>query len=117
MEAEGIPYVVLVNANSISMGEASAQVVKMLPTGYVIGERTFGAHGQLLSLPSYYHDGTFGDKNGKHYVYTSSMQARFVGEELLEGIGITPDKEIIQRDNGLNAAMVEAVAYITSKQQ
>ncbi len=117
LEAEGIPYVVLVNANSISMGEASAQVVKMLPTGYVIGERTFGAHGQLLSLPSYFHDGTFGDKNGKHYVYTSSMQARFVGEELLEGIGITPDKEIIQRDNGLNAAMVEAVAYITSKQQ
>ena len=116
LEAENIPFVVLVNANSVSLAEASAQAVKMLPTGYVIGERTYGAHGQLLSLPSYFHDGTFGDKNGKHYVYTSSMQTRFAGEELLEGIGITPDKEIIQRDNGLNAAMAEAVAYITSKQ-
>ena len=115
LEADHIPYVVLVNANSVSMGEASAQVVKMLPTGYVIGERTFGAHGQLLSIPSYFYDGTFGNPNGKHYVYTSSMQTRFAGEELLEGKGITPDKEVIQRDKGLNAAMEEAVAYI--KQQ
>ena len=116
LQAENIPFVVLVNANSISMGEASAQVAKMLPTGFVIGERTFGAHGQLISIPSYFYDGTFGNKNGKHYVYTSSMQTRFVGEELLEGKGITPDKEIIQRDNGLNAAMAEAITYIKSKQ-
>ncbi|MBO4362187.1 MAG: hypothetical protein J5823_05315 [Paludibacteraceae bacterium] len=116
LAAENIPYVVLVNANSISLGEASAQVAKMLPTGYVIGERTFGAHGQLTSLSTYFHDGTFGKANGKHYVYTSSMQTRFVGEPLLEGIGITPNKEIIQRDNGLNAAMAEAVAYIKEKQ-
>lgn len=117
LAADSIPFVVLVNANSISMAEASAQTAKLLPTGYVIGERTFGAHGHLLSQPTYFHDGTFGDKNGKHYVYTSSMQTRFVGEELLEGKGIMPNKEIIQRDNGLNAAMAEAVAYIKSKQQ
>ena len=116
LKAENIPFVVLVNAHSISLGEASAQVAKSLPTSYVIGERTFGAHGQLISIPSYFYDGTFGNKNGKHYVYTSNLQTRFVGEEVLEGKGITPDKEIIQRDKGLNAAMEEAIEYIKSKQ-
>ena len=83
-----------------------------MPTGRMIGERTFGAHGQLLAHNTIFHDGTFGDKNGKHYVYTSSMQTRFVNDGILEGIGITPTKTIYQAEEGYLGAMNKAIDYI-----
>ncbi len=112
LEAENIPYVVISNAMSISMGEISAAAIKQLPTGCMIGERTFGAHGQIMPYPALLHDGSFGDRNGLHYVYTSSMQTRFTGEEVLEGIGVEPDKSILQVESGYLGAMEKAIDYI-----
>lgn len=112
LEAENIPYVVLTNAYSISMGEMSSAAIKLLPTGCMIGERTFGAHGQLISLSTIFHDGTFGDPNGKHYVYTSSLQLQFLEDGILEGQGITPDKSILQMESGYAGAMEKAIDYI-----
>lgn len=112
LEAENIPYVVLTNAHSISMAEISSQVIKKLPTGCMIGERTFGAHGQSLPYSTYFHDGAFGDPNGLHYVFTSNMQTRFVDDGVLEGKGITPDKPMLQIEDGYIGAMTKAIDYI-----
>ena len=112
LEKENIPYIVLTNATSISMAELSAKIIRDMPTGRMIGERTFGAHGQLLAHNTIFHDGSFGDKNGKHYVYTSSMQTRFVNDGILEGIGITPTKTIYQAEEGYLGAMNKAIDYI-----
>ena len=112
IEAEGIPYIVLTNAYSISMGEMTSEVIKHLPTGRMIGERTFGAHGRLYSFNTLFYDGTFGSKNGSHYVYTSSMQTRFVEEGMLEGIGITPTRLVYQAEEGYLGAMNKAIDYI-----
>ncbi|MBQ7531753.1 MAG: hypothetical protein IJT12_08615 [Paludibacteraceae bacterium] len=112
IEAEGIPYIVLTNAYTISMGEMTAAVIKHLPTGRMIGERTFGAHGRLYSVNTLFYDGTFGDRNGKHYVYTSSMQTRFVQEGMLEGKGITPTRLVYQAEEGYLGAMNKAIDYI-----
>ena len=108
-----IPYVVLANAFSISMAELSAEAIKMLPTGRMIGERTFGAHGQSVSYPTIFHDGEFGSINGNRYVFTSSMQTRFVGEQrVLEGEGVSPTKTITQAEAGYEGAMEKAIDYI-----
>ncbi|MBO4362244.1 MAG: hypothetical protein J5823_05610 [Paludibacteraceae bacterium] len=113
IETENIPYIVLTNAYSISMAETSAEIIKKLPTGRMIGERTYGAHGQLMPYNTYFHDGTFGDiNNGKHYVYTSSLQVRFVDDGILEGVGITPTKAIYQAEDGYIGAMNKALDYI-----
>lgn len=112
LTAQNIPYVVLTNAYSISMAEASAAAIKLLPTGCMIGERTYGAHGQLTSLSTIFHDGTFGDLNGKHYVYTSSLQTQFLDGGVLEGYGITPNKSILQMESGYSGAMEKAIDYI-----
>lgn len=109
---ENIPYVVLANAFSISMAETSSQIIKTLPTGCMIGERTYGAHGQSTSYSTLFYDGAFGDVNGMHFIYTSSLQTRFKGEGLLEGEGITPDKSILQLESGYLGAMEKAVNYI-----
>jgi hypothetical protein len=112
LEDQNIPYVVIANAYSISMAEMSSAAIKLLPTGCMIGERTFGAHGQLNSLSTIFHDGTFGDPNGKHYVYTSSMQTQFLEGGILEGQGVSPDKSILQMESGYAGAMEKAIDYI-----
>ena len=78
----------------------------------MIGERTFGAHGQLYSLSTIFYDGTFGDPNGKHYVYTSSLQTKFLDGGILEGQGVSPDKSILQMESGYAGAMEKAIDYI-----
>lgn len=112
LNAEHIPYIVLTNAYSISMAETSAEIIKHMPTGRMIGERTFGAHGQLMSYSTIFHDGTFGTKSDKHYVYMSSMQARFTDEGVLEGIGVTPTKTVLQAEEGYLGAITKAIDYI-----
>ena len=112
IEAEDIPYIVLTNAFSVSMGEVSSEVIKHLPTGRMIGERTFGAEGRLYDYNTLYYNGTFGSRDAKHYVYTSSMQSRFVEEGQVEGIGITPTKVVYQAEDGYLGAMNKAIDYI-----
>lgn len=112
LEKENIPYVVLTNAFSVSMAEISAQVIKNLPTGCMIGERTYGAHGQSTAYSSLFHDGSFGAPEGKHYVYTSNIQTRFVEDGVLEGKGIEPSKSMLQVESGYAGATIKAIDYI-----
>ena len=120
LTAENIPYVVICDLYSISMGEAEAEVIKaLLPTSYIVGERTFGATGALQS-ESYIdlsYGGPFGDyDNGPHYIYTATFECATNGK-VLEGIGITPDLEVLRKNhNGdFKPQLDAAINYIQNR--
>ena len=102
-----VPYVVLCDLHSVSNGEIVSAGISTLPTGYSIGERTWGGTGPLYTSvygdDNYTYGGSFGNKNGPLYVYTSSFWNKLKvkdsssGETVfksLEGIGFTPDYDI-----------------------
>ena len=115
--AENIPYVILCDIHSVSMGEIEPMVIKsVLPTSYVIGERTFGATCPLQPAESIdlNYGGPFGDINKMHhYVYTASFESQ-VGGRVLEGIGFIPDKEVLRKShNGSFRPQLDAaIEYI-----
>lgn len=102
--AEGIPYVILCDINSISMGEIEPMCAKaVLPTVFTIGERTYGANSPLQPYTdiNLNYGGPFGDgssRNG-HYIYTSTFEAQ-LGGQVTEGIGHTPDLIVLRKDHG-----------------
>jgi len=102
--AEGIPYVILCDINSISMGEIEPLCAKaVLPTAHTIGERTYGATGPLqpVSDINLNYGGPFGDNVNYygHYIYTSTFEARVNGK-VAEGIGHIPDQTVLRKDYG-----------------
>ena len=115
--AENIPYVVLCDLNSASMGEIEPSVIKkVLPTSYTIGERTYGATGPLQPTSSINlnYGGPFGNSETMHhYVYTSTFEARIDGK-VLEGTGFTPDQVILRKDHNedLKPQLDAAIEYI-----
>lgn len=101
--AEGIPYVILCDLNSISMGEIEPLCASsVLPTVYTIGERTYGANGPLQPYTdiNLNYGGPFGDGSSYrgHYVYTSTFEAQIDGM-VTEGIGHNPDLVIHRKDH------------------
>lgn len=98
-----IPYLVLADVWSVSMGEITTAAIKSLPNGYFIGERTFGGHGPLSGNFSRTFAGTFGSMDDYHYVYTTTYQTKFVDGGILEGYGIVPDTEVLLDLNDLSA--------------
>ena len=118
LTAENIPFVVLCDMYSTSMGEMEPIAIKKaLPTSYVIGERTFGALGSLItSNIDITYGGPFGDLNTmNHYIYTSTFESLINGE-VLEGIGFTPDRVVNRKDhNGDYKPQLDAaIEYIQS---
>ena len=115
--AENIPYVVLCDLNSISMGEIETSIIKkVLPTSHTIGERTYGATGPLQPTSSINlnYGGPFGDIDTMHhYVYTSTFEARIDGK-VLEGTGYTPDQIILRKDynQDIKPQLDAAIEYI-----
>lgn len=100
--AENIPYVIITDINSVSMGEIEPLTIKAtLPTSYVVGERTFGGTGPLQPTTSIdlNYGGPFGNSETmSHYIYTSTFES-LIGGKVLEGIGCTPDKEVLRKDH------------------
>ena len=99
--AEKIPYVVLTDINSVSMAEIEPMVIKSLfPTAYIIGERTYGGTGPLQpDAVNLNYGAPFGDDHTyHHYVYTSTFEALMNGK-VREGIGLSPDKEVLRKDD------------------
>ena len=100
--AEKIPYIILCDINSASMGEIEPLCAKqVLPTVHTIGERTYGATGPLQPFTDIdlNYGGPFGDGTNYrgHYVYTSTFEAS-IGGKVLEGIGHTPDQIMLRKD-------------------
>ncbi len=116
--AENIPYVVLCDINSVSMGEIEPMIIKaVLPTAHTIGERTHGGTGPLqpANCIDLNYGGPFGASNLSvgHYVYTSTFEAQISGK-VWEGIGHTPDEIVLRKDyNGdLKPQLDAAFRYI-----
>lgn len=98
--AENIPYVIICDINSVSMGEIEPMTIKaVLPTSHTIGERTHGGTGPLqpANCIDLNYGGPFGDINTGHYVYTSTFEAQISGK-VWEGIGHTPDEIVLRKD-------------------
>lgn len=114
LASEKIPYVVLSNIYSISMGEITTYNISQLPTGYVIGERTYGATGPLLSdAIDLTYGGPFGDiEEEAHYVYTSTYEIQTHDGFVPEGVGFTPDKEVLTKNVGVKGQLDAAIKYI-----
>ena len=99
--AENIPYVVIVDINSVSMAEIEPMVIKdIFPTAHIVGERTYGGTGPLQNDAEELNYGApFGDYNEyHHYVYTSTFEA-LMGGKVREGEGIAPDEEVLRIDD------------------
>lgn len=100
--AEKIPYVIICDINSISMGEIEPMCAKaVLPTVFTIGERTYGANCPLQPYTdiNLNYGGPFGDGQSYrgHYIYTSTFEA-LLGGSITEGIGHTPDRLVLRKD-------------------
>ena len=120
LEAERIPYVVLCDIHSASMGEIEPMAIKKaIPTSHTIGERTYGATGPLQPATSIdlNYGGPFGDATlqGYHYIYTSSFETQVNGF-VPEGIGFTPDQIVLRKDNGnsFKPQLDSAITYIAN---
>ncbi len=116
--AENIPYVVICDINSVSMGEIEPMTIKaVLPTAHTIGERTHGGTGPLQDANriDLNYGGPFGtsDLSEGHYVYTSTFEAQ-IGGKVWEGIGHTPDQIVLRKDyNGdFKPQLDAAINYI-----
>ena len=115
--AENIPYVVICDINSVSMGEIEPTAIKaVLPTSHIIGERTFGGTGPLQPATSINlnYGGPFGDiSTMSHYIYTSTFESN-IGGAVHEGIGLTPDQVVLRKDhNGdFKPQLDAAIEYI-----
>ncbi|MEG1607849.1 MAG: S41 family peptidase, partial [Mucinivorans sp.] len=94
-----VPIVALVNLYSVSMAEITSTAIKTLDNGYVIGERTYGG---TCCLTGYEYDygGSFINKNVD--VYTVSVLSKFLKGGIIEGIGVTPDIEILDDPKALS---------------
>ena len=118
--AENIPYIILTDLCSISMGEIEPICARnVLPTTYVIGERSYGATGPLQAdLVDLNYGGSFGtsDLSTGHYVYTSDFETQVNGINY-EGEGITPDFEVIRKehDGSFKAALDAALKYACTR--
>ena len=117
--AENIPYVILCDINSVSMGEIEPMTIKaVLPTAHTIGERTHGGTGPLqpTNCIDLNYGGPFGTSNLSvgHYVYTSTFEAQISGK-VWEGIGHTPDEIVLRKNyNGdFKPQLDAAIQYIT----
>lgn len=117
--AENIPYVVLVDVNSVSMAEIEPMVIKdVLPTAHIIGERTYGGTGPLQpDAVDLNYGAPFGDYNKfHHYVYTSTFEA-LMGGKVREGEGLVPDEEVLRINDpfrSFKSQLDAALNYIRS---
>lgn len=130
------PIVVLADIHSASCAELTTLLIKSLPNGTFIGERTFGATGALWSNSETMHDlfynGCFGDydlweiasegsrptnkKNFAYYVYTSTFNMVDNDHNPIEGYGVTPDIEVKysyrELQEGRDPQLLRAIKYL-----
>ena len=116
--SKNIPYVILQDCHSLSMGELSGLGCRTaLPTSCIIGERSYGGQGSLVpSLTPTLNYGSFGDQVATegHYVYIVNYATRIPGGEILEGKGTQPDVEVLVKDAGTIGQLQAGIKYITS---
>ncbi len=109
-----VPIVALADLWSVSMGEMTSKAISMMPTGCIIGERTFGGHGPLFGNFEINYAGPY--EANSHEVYTSSDVLRDADGSITEGIGYTPTYEVLydeeQMRAGVDVQLNAAIKYI-----
>ena len=126
------PIVVLADANSVSCSELSTYMLKNIPNGYFIGERTFGGTCALspntdLTFNIFY-SGCFGDQKlydkqvpthpeyFSYYMYSGTYKVVTTKYESLEGVGVQPDKEVpyskSELEAGIDSQLNSALQYL-----
>ena len=117
--SKNIPYVILQDCHSLSMGELSGLGCRAaLPTSRIIGERSYGGQGSLTpSLTPVLNYGSFGDRASTdgHYVYIVNYATRIPGGEILEGRGTEPDVEVLVNEVGTIGQLKAGIEYIAGK--
>ena len=91
---KGLPIACLINANSVSMGEITPTAIKMMPNTKVIGERSYGATGPLISDSNFTYGTPASSKDGSVYAYTSTLCFKDTHGRILEGNGVEPDQTV-----------------------
>lgn len=99
VDIEGVPFVILQDMYSASMGEFSGYACSLsIPSAVIIGERSMGATGSLITeYPDIFHAGPVNYTNNARepYIYTSTYSTRMYDKcgqwVSLEGIGVEPD--------------------------
>jgi len=97
-----VPFVVLQDMYTISLGEIVSYAVSKLPNGHIIGENTMGAFGTLLTTFDVYHAGSFNYARAETepFVYCSTYQGSAYNDvterwECMEGGGgFAPDEYV-----------------------
>ena len=99
------PVVLLINSGSVSMAEMTAQVVRLMPNGKLIGKRS---HGGLCGLvDNEYNSTNYAGHIGIRdvtpvYGYVPSLASFTMDKEQLEGVGISPGIEVAFDENAFN---------------
>lgn len=113
-DVRDIPVISLVDINSISMGEMIAIAIAEMPNGIVMGERTFGGLGVLNGDINQYYTGTI--ENSAFRMYTTTSMSRRLDGKCYEGIGISPDIEVLFDEEAFKAGhdtqLERALEYI-----
>ena len=87
--AIGYPIIILTDHYTVSLSEAVAMALHLLPNCKTIGETTWGATGPLAAN-EVYNDGQFSIP-GFLTVYTSSAEFKYIDNKMYEGKGFSPD--------------------------
>jgi C-terminal processing protease CtpA/Prc len=93
------PIIALIDNYTVSLAEAVAMIVHTLPNGLVIGERTWGATGPLVSN-EVYNDGQFSIP-GFLKIYTSSAEFKYIDNKSYENRGFPPDIQVLTNQQSL----------------
>jgi hypothetical protein len=94
-----VPVVALVNDYSISCGEMTPMAVRSMPTGYIVGTRTFGATGPRNGdvSPAYLNAGSFTTLMGSTFwkqAVMAGIQLKGVDGTNYEGVGLIPNEVV-----------------------
>lgn len=111
------PIVVLANLHSVSMSEMTSMAVSALPNGCIVGERTFGGTGPLFGDYQFAYSGEWG--NSYVNVHCATAMMKDAQGVIHEGVGITPDIEVLQTPeveaamrSGVDPQLERALEYI-----
>jgi C-terminal processing protease CtpA/Prc len=118
------PIVLLTNCNSISMSEVTSLAAKTLNNAKLIGKRTWGGLCGLIGNEknTINYSGKIGEP-GKTpvYCYCPTLALMTVDDQILEGVGVTPDIEVdfdvVQFEaTGKDTQLERALQYIRNGQ-
>lgn len=112
-----VPVVVLADMNSISMCEMTTLVVKEMPQGCFIGERTFAGMGLIKPSNGAFeltYSGYF--ENNVLMCYTTNTATKSLDGQIYEGKGIMPVIEVLYDEEtlrqGIDTQLERAITYI-----